>query len=169
MTTSVLGDAFDHHGWASIRLLDTCLALSREQLEMNVPGTFGTILDTARHIVGSDTWYLHRLTDERYPLVDEDSMDLGELRAAMERNAAAWKDVLSAEPDPDEVVSVMRDDGSATHAPKGMRLAQALHHGTDHRSQVCTALTSLGIEPPEIDLWAWGGATGRSTEVPPSS
>ena len=24
-------------------------------------------------------------------------------------------------------------------------LAQALHHGTDHRSQICTALTSLGI------------------------
>ena len=35
----------------------------------------------------------------------------------------------------------------------GIRLAQAIHHGTDHRSQVCTALTTLGIEPPAIDVW----------------
>lgn len=26
----------------------------------------------------------------------------------------------------------------------------------------CTALTSLGIEPPEIDFWAVGEATGRT-------
>ena len=28
---------------------------------------------------------------------------------------------------------------------------------TDHRSQVCTALTSHGIEPPSIGLWAIEG------------
>jgi uncharacterized damage-inducible protein DinB len=50
-----------------------------------------------------------------------------------------------------------RDDGSESHATAGIRLAQAIHHGTDHRSQVCTALTTLGIEPPAIDVWdyAW--------------
>ena len=37
-----------------------------------------------------------------------------------------------------------------------------IQHGTDHRSQVCTALTSLGVEPPEIDLWDYGEATGRT-------
>ena len=47
----------------------------------------------------------------------------------------------------------------------GLDLAQVLHHGTDHRSQVCTALTSFGIEPPEIDLWAYGEATGRTRGV----
>jgi uncharacterized damage-inducible protein DinB len=86
----------------------------------------------------------------------------------MELHAAAWARVLAAEPDPDEVVVVRRDDGSETHAPKGIRLGQALHHGTDHRSQVCTALTALGIEPPEIDLWAYGVLTDRVTEIPPT-
>lgn len=42
-----------------------------------------------------------------------------------------------------------------------------LHHGTDHRSQICTALTTLGIEPPEMDVWAFGAARGRVSEVPP--
>ena len=46
----------------------------------------------------------------------------------------------------------------------GVRIAQAIHHGTDHRSQVCTALTSLGIVPPGIDLWEWAKAIGRTQE-----
>jgi uncharacterized damage-inducible protein DinB len=62
-----------------------------------------------------------------------------------------------------------RDDGSETHAPLGVRLAQAIHHGTDHRSQICTALTTLGIEPPWIDVWDYAEAVGRSREVPAGS
>ena len=49
----------------------------------------------------------------------------------------------------------------------GLRLAQVIQHGTDHRSQVCTALTNLGVTPPEIDVWSFGEATGRMWEVPP--
>jgi uncharacterized damage-inducible protein DinB len=44
-----------------------------------------------------------------------------------------------------------------------------LHHGTDHRSQICTALTSLGAEPPSIDVWDFGVEVGRVVEVHPSS
>ena len=51
----------------------------------------------------------------------------------------------------------------------GVRIAQAIHHGTDHRSQICTALTTLGLEPPLIDVWAFGLQTGRVVEVPPTS
>jgi uncharacterized damage-inducible protein DinB len=50
----------------------------------------------------------------------------------------------------------------------GVRLAQALHHGTDHRSQICTALTSLGVEPPAIDVWDYGLANGRVTDRMPT-
>lgn len=60
-----------------------------------------------------------------------------------------------------------QEDGSEFHAPLGLRLAQVLHHGTDHRSQVCTVLTSLGIEPPGIDLWDYGDELGRTKDVPP--
>ena len=169
MSRSLLGDAFDHHLWATLRLIDACRVLSPEQLETSVPGTYGTIIDTMRHTVGADSWYLFRLAGEGHPPIEEAGMDLAELRATMERIGPVWSEVLTAGPDPDEVVSVIRDDGSETHAPKGMRLAQVLHHGTDHRSQVCTAITSLGIEPPEINLWAYGEQSGRATEVPPTS
>jgi uncharacterized damage-inducible protein DinB len=48
-----------------------------------------------------------------------------------------------------------------------IRLAQVLHHGTDHRSQICTALTTLGVDPPDIDAWDFGLQDGRVVEIPP--
>jgi uncharacterized damage-inducible protein DinB len=169
MRGSILQDAFAHHVWATLRVLDACLELTPEQLETAVPGTYGSILDTARHIVGADASYLWTMSGGHVPRIDEDHMNLSELRASMEGYGAAWADLLAEDPDPNEVVVRHRDDGSETHAPFGIRLAQAVHHGTDHRSQICTALTTLGIEPPLIDLWDFGGANGRVVETPPVS
>jgi uncharacterized damage-inducible protein DinB len=169
VSTSVLEDAFAHHVWATLRLLDVCLALSPEQLETAVPGTYGSILETQRHLVGSDSGYLFVTTRERTTRIDEDRMSLPELRAAMEGHGAGWSSLLAENPDPDDVLVRHRDDGSETKAPIGIRLAQALHHGSDHRSQICTALTSLGIEPPGIDVWDFGLQDGRVVEVQPKS
>ena len=94
-------------------------------------------------------------------------MDLPALRAVMVAHESDWASLLATNPDPDAVVTRVRDDGSQSQAPAGIRLAQALHHGTDHRSQVCTALTTLGIEPPAIDAWDFAFKDGRLREVPP--
>ena len=169
MSRSLLEDAFGHNVWATLRLLDACRDLGPEQLQTAVPGTYGSILDTVRHLVGSDSWYLFTITGGRTPRIDEDHMDLPELRAAMEADGAAWSSFLAGDPDPDSVVVTHRDDGSETSAPASIRLAQALHHGTDHRSQICTALTTLGVEPPSIDVWDFGERDGRVVEIPPSS
>ncbi len=169
MRHTLLDDAFHHHVWASLRLIDACAALDPADLATAVPGTYGSILDTLRHLVGADTSYLYALTGGRTPRIDEDGMELPELRAAMEDDGRAWDELLAAPLDPDALVVRRRDDGSETHAPVGIRLAQALHHGTDHRSQVCTALTSLGVEPPAIDVWDYAWTIDRLVEVAPHS
>jgi uncharacterized damage-inducible protein DinB len=87
----------------------------------------------------------------------------------MEANAASWSRILEEDRDPDAVVVGHNDDGSVTRAATSIRLAQVLHHGTDHRSQLCTALTTLGVEPPNIDVWAYGEEIGRVVEIPPES
>jgi uncharacterized damage-inducible protein DinB len=169
MSSSLLEDAFAHHVWATLRLVDACLPLSPVQLRTTVPGTYGSILETMRHLVGGDGGYLFYITGDRARLIDEDQMDLSELRAAMESNDAAWSSLLGEDLDPDAVLKeVDEDDGYERDAPMGIRLAQALHHGTDHRSQICTALTTLGVEPPDIDVWDFGLQTGRVVEVPPT-
>jgi uncharacterized damage-inducible protein DinB len=84
----------------------------------------------------------------------------------MEADEIAWPRLLAENPDPDAVVhEIDESDGFERDAPFGIRLALALHHGTDHRSQICTALTSLGLEPPSIDVWDFGLQAGRVVEV----
>ncbi len=165
MTGSLLADAFAHHVWATLRLIDTCGSLTPEQLATSVPGTYGSILETMRHLVAGDAGYLFALTGGRSPQIDDATMDLAELRATMESNGAAWSSLVAQDLDPKFDVVRHRDDGIDSHAPMGIRLAQALHHGTDHRSQICTALTTLGVEPPAIDVWDSAREGGRLAEV----
>jgi uncharacterized damage-inducible protein DinB len=75
--------------------------------------------------------------------------------------------VVSGNPRSDAITLELDDDGFERRATVGIRFAQALHHGTDHRSQICTALTSLGVEPPIIDVWEFGRETGRNVESMP--
>ena len=172
MTSPLLRDAFAHHVWATLRVIDACAALSPEQLETTVPGTFGSIISTLRHTVGADSWYLFRTSGERtVPIADgaEEALSLDEMRTVMDGHGALWPTVVEGDVDADAVVVTHRDDGSETHAPMSIRLAQALHHGSDHRSQICTALTTLGIEPPAIDVWDYGSNAGSVTEIPATS
>src|SRR3979409_1126610 len=104
MSRSLLEDAFAHHVWATLQLLDTCLTLSPEQLGTAVPGTYGSILETARHLVASDSWDLFVASGDRSPLIDADHMDLAALRAAMEGHGAAWFRLLEEDLDPDAVL-----------------------------------------------------------------
>lgn len=164
MTRTVLHDAFDHHVWATIQVIDACLALPPEQLDTTVPGTYGSIVETLRHLIGADASYLWVLSDGRRPEIEEAEMDLAELRTAMEESGQQWTAVADRDLDPEEIVVRHRDDGTDSHAPRSIRLAQVLHHGTDHRSQVCTALTSLGVEPPAIDVWDFAAKDDRIWE-----
>jgi uncharacterized damage-inducible protein DinB len=161
MPTPLLADAFGHHVWATIRVLDACAALDDGQLATSVPGTYGSILDTLRHLVGGDVFYLDALRGGEPEPLDEATSDIPTLRAVMEAHDAAWQGLIADGPDATTVVVEYEGGGYETHAPLGIRLAQALYHGTDHRSQVCTALTSLGIEPPPIEVWDYARLDGR--------
>lgn len=173
VTASPLRDAFGHHVWATVRLIDACAGLTPEQLDTTAPGTYGSIIGTMRHLVGADASYLNVVSGGRVPRIDDDEeerMGLGAMRSVMERNGPVWSDVVQmTDLDPDAILIRHRPDGSETRAPLGIRLAQAIHHGTDHRSQICTVLTTLGIEPPFIDVWDFAEQDGRLEETPPSS
>ena len=164
MTTSLLDDAVAHHTWATARILDACADLSPEQLRAPVPGTYGSILATLGHLVSSDGWYLTFFRDWTNPTDEEAESTVHDLRAANLANGDAWLGLLAGGPEPGQDI-VEHGEGWEFHAPLGLRLAQMIHHGTDHRSQICTALTGLGIEPLAIDVWAFGEATGRTRVV----
>ena len=166
MPKSILTHAFAHHAWATDRILDACAPLGAAELMAPVPGTYGPIIAMLHHIVDADAFYLRVLTGrDDFVYIDENSrFDVDELRAFSQQHWAAYDELLSADLDPDTDV-VEHGDGFEFHAPLGIRLGQVLHHGTDHRSQICTALTGMGITPPLIDLWDYAEAKGLSKGV----
>ncbi len=159
--TTLLDDAMAHHIWATEQIIEVCAQLTDEQLATPAPGTYGPIIETLRHLVSTDAWYLTFFLDKPQRLNPDERPDLAELRRVIGENGRDWAEILAGNPD-GETDTVEEGDGWKFHAPIGFRLATTIQHGTDHRSQICTALTSLGIEPPEIDLWGWGKATGRT-------
>ena len=46
-----------------------------------------------------------------------------------------------------------RDDYPDTGPAESMLLIQAIHHGNDHRTQICSTLGALELPLPEIDGW----------------
>ena len=168
MSRPILSDAFAHHVWATDKILETCERLGVDQLGTPVPGTYGSIIETLRHTIGADASYLSLLSDGKVADIDEYQMDIPALRAAMRELGPVWQWLVAQDLDPDRQFVRHREDGSTSTAPLGVRLAQVIHHGTDHRSQVCTALPNLGIEPPEIDVWAWANTLDMLGETPAS-
>ena len=154
MSDSLLRTAFDHHVWATLRVIDASLDLRPEDLATDVPGTRGPLIGTLRHLVESDAFDLFVLTgDRRYDVV-ADEMGPHELRAVMERNGAGWIELIADPLDADAVVRELDEsDGFQRWAPVGYRLAGTLDHGSDHRSQICTALTTIGVPVPAVGVF----------------
>jgi len=38
-------------------------------------------------------------------------------------------------------------------------MLQAINHATEHRQQISSMLTALGVTPPDLDGWSYGEAT----------
>ncbi|TME31331.1 MAG: hypothetical protein E6I62_07405, partial [Chloroflexi bacterium] len=127
MLRSPLADAFAHHVWATLRLIDVCAALRDEQLQATAPGTYGSILETLRHLVASDRSYLALLSGGRVERVDDEALPLADVRAVMVEDGPEWARVVAELDDPDRLIVRRRPDGSSNRAPAGIRLAQALH------------------------------------------
>jgi uncharacterized damage-inducible protein DinB len=168
---SLIQDAFDHHVWATKRVAEACSKLTPEQLTTDVAGTYGSILATMRHVVADEWFYLGVLTGRRSTLEsDPHTMDIARLSAALDVLAAEWTGFLAGDLDPDAIVREVDDeDGFQRDATVGLHLAQSLHHGNEHRAQICTAFTILGVEPPAVSVFKFGLETGRSVEVYPPS
>jgi uncharacterized damage-inducible protein DinB len=45
-------------------------------------------------------------------------------------------------------------------------MVQAINHATEHREQIKSMLTALGVTPPEIDGWEYGFATDTLVKGP---
>jgi len=164
----LLLEAFRHNAWANKTLIAYCRNLTPDQLQATTGGTYGGILATLNHLVASDAGYLPRIKVKRPDWAgdDEHIEGLDVLDARVDEAAKLWEGYLA---DPLDSRHLLSLDNGAYEAQASVPIVQALHHANVHREQVSSVITSLGLEPPDLSVWAFGEATGRSRELHPSA
>lgn len=164
---NLLTELFRHNSMMNRRLLEACRALTAEELEVGTAGTYGTIGATLVHVANGQEAYAARLLDtprpEPLPEHPFPGFDVLDERFA---NSDAQLEEAAANPDADRQVIVTGDDPPGEWTmPVSLFLLQAINHGTEHRSQVSTTFTQLGIEPPDMSGWAYLDASGHMKPV----
>lgn len=160
-------DLARHHRWATARLLRFCRELDQTTLEVEMPGTYGSILETLRHMVASDISYIFRLTGTwtGHPWRDDPNVSLDVL---IERSRVADSDLidfLSGAWDTDAIVLGYGDNQAVFEIPAGVFVTQIFHHANEHRTHVTSALGALGIHPPDLSAWEYSMENGRSRQI----
>ncbi len=163
MTENLLARLFEHNQWANERIIEACAALTDEQLDTPpTTATMGTIRQTLIHLVGSEAWYLNRLTgaEPAHDLKTEPTFE--NLRQTAEA-AGAGLLALAREPaSKDWLQQYTASDGWIV--TPWVLMVQVINHATEHREQIKSMLTALGHTPPEIDGWDYGFAAGGLLE-----
>jgi uncharacterized damage-inducible protein DinB len=153
--TPALDHVLRHNAWATATLLEFCRGLDPSTLEAAAPGTYGTLGGTLQHLVGAEQWYVKLLTGELIgaPIRRTEHHTLDELS----KIAGATGPRALAVAAQDEATRVI-ETNAGRRSTVGVVLAQLVHHGNEHRTQVTTILGANGIEPPPMSAWGYGRA-----------
>ncbi len=166
-----LAQMFRYNRWANRVLIEACAALPHVQLEASVPGTFGSIEATLHHLAEAQDVFLTRLHSDdieqaaRTAAWRSRTLDFRILRDEVMRSS----DALLAEAEAfehDADVPLPPFQGLTYLFPRSFLLLHALYHGIEHRGQICTTLTAIGVTPPDLDGWGYALAHGLGRPAP---
>ena len=152
---------FEHNNWANQKIIEACSTLTDEQLDAEPQSsTKGNIRDTLLHLVGSQAGYLSLLTlpvEERY----YGPVEFAKLEESARLSGEGLLALARGERKPLQDQLQTRD---GYHVEPWVVMVQIINHATEHREQIKSMLSTLGITPPDIDGWDYGLAT--NTLVP---
>ena len=151
-----LSEAFQHHTWATEQLIRHLRDLPPEALTASAPGVYGEVLATLSHLLDADGRYLRYLEGTPPPprTGPDATRSLDELADQLRDQAVRWRVLLARIGDVDVTIPARGDRPEMPHATNLM-VIQALHHGNDHRTQVCTVLSVNGYAVPDLDVWSY--------------
>lgn len=165
MTEHMLVRLFEHNNWANSQIIQACSALTDEQLDAEPQSaTKGSVRRTLVHLVASQQGYLSLLT---LPL--EARLDATPAFAELQHSASISGEGLLAlargESSTYATTQLQTRDGYLV-AP-WVVMVQVINHATEHREQICSMLSALGVTPPDLDGWSYGEVTQALVPITP--
>jgi uncharacterized damage-inducible protein DinB len=144
-----------YNNWANAQVLAACQELAADQLAAIAPGAYGSIHETLGHIIYAEADYVGRMTGNR-PQTSfrwEDGPSPAELATFAEQVADALLDAAQRI-SPTDIVHEEEDGNTLDYQARHLFI-QAINHGIEHRTNITTTLSSLGLTAPEVDGWAY--------------
>ena len=157
MNENFLEKLFEHNNWANLQIIQACSALSEEQLDAEPQSaTKGSIRSTLSHLVTSQRGYLALLT---LPVEARPNTPLafGELQESARISGEGLLALARGEWSEPVKPQLQTTDGY--YVEPWAVMVQIINHATEHREQIKSMLSSLGVTPPDIDGWDYGEAT----------
>lgn len=157
MNDNVLVKIFEHNNWANLRMIEACAALSDEQLDAEPQSAmFGSIRDTLTHLVAAQQGYLSLLT---LPIEARRKVapTFAELSQVASSSGEGLLELARNESSTDLKMRIQTMDGYFIES--WVVMVQAINHATEHREQINSMLSALGVTPPDLDGWTYGEFT----------
>lgn len=157
-----------HMAWANQEIIKHLQTLPEEALKSFATNPEWDVSEILHHIVDSADHYAYRisgkpaLTQPGDPCIDEIEKisDLPRLLKQAAIVDAALLDCVKLE---DIQLEFQNNEGKQVKRWRSTILSQAIHHATEHRAQLASALEAKGFKPVNLDaldLWSYEIAHG---------
>ena len=153
MSENFLVKIFEHNNWANHKIIEACYALNDEQLDADPQSvTKGNIRTTLTHLAGSQAGYLSLLT---LPVAERVRVSpaFAELQASVSKSGEGLLALARGEK---ATLSSRLQTTDGFYVEPWVVMLQVINHASEHREQICSMLSSLGITPPDLDGWSYG-------------
>ena len=163
MPQNVLEKMFAHNNWANLEVIRACSALTDEQLDAQPESTTkGTIRTTIVHLMSSQVGYLELLTLPLEKRSQDRRVQYSELEEAAKKSGEGYLTLTRGEaPLPEG--QIQSSDGYLFDP--WVVMVQVINHGNEHREQISSMISALGIEPPGLDSWSFAEAENALVPV----
>jgi uncharacterized damage-inducible protein DinB len=152
MSNDFLVKLFEHNNWANQKILQACYALSDEQLDAGPQSiTKGSIRRTLLHLVHSQKGYLSLMT-----LPVEERANAAPTFAELQESArVSGESLVALARGERQPFSIRLNTTDGFHTEPWVVMLQVINHATEHREQIKSMLSALGVTPPDIDGWGY--------------
>ena len=156
MELALIHKQFEYDRWANARMLGVVAGLSPEAFLKDLGSSFGSIRNTAAHIISAEWAWLERWngTSPKQMLDPTGFPDVAALRARWAQVEQDQKNFLQSlsqgrlEADLD----YFNLQGGAVTLPLWQQMLHMVNHSSYHRGQITTIIRQVGAKPVATDL-----------------